>query len=225
MAQLPGATVWMLAGSLFVSYQRTVLWLHQLLSTGLAVRAARSRSPLTPWGICCLQECSKRGALLQMAISDYMQHIPGHENSPGPVRQLYLVCHHMQIASSDQATIACHKSHNLRIAHITLSTNEDALASADLTTCSNLPPRSESIPALLPDQLDYIDLLISDESTQPTPRQHVPSKSASSISMFHKELQELEPCNPEWNPPHSSGALFASLEDEMLSTDDSPMHR
>jgi hypothetical protein len=117
------------------------------------------------------------------------------------------------------------KSYNLKIAHITLSTNQDALASADLTTCSNLPPRSESIPALLPDQLDYIDLLISDESTQPTPRQHVPSKSASSISMFHKELQELEPCNPEWNPPNSSGALFASLEDEMLSADDSPMHR
>eukprot|EP00775_Hariotina_reticulata_P008412 gene8412-8596_t len=90
---------------------------------------------------------------------------------------------------------------------------------------SNLPPRSESIPALLPDQLDYIDLLISDESTQPTPRQQqhqVPSKS--SISIFHKELQEVEPRIPEWNAPNSSSTLFASLEDEALSTDDSPMH-
>jgi len=76
---------------------------------------------------------------------------------------------------------------------------------------------------MLPDQLDYIELLMSEEPRQAQQQQE--PRQAVGVSMFHRELQELEPCNPEWNPPNDSGSLFAPLEDENPSVDGSPMHR
>jgi hypothetical protein len=80
--------------------------------------------------------------------------------------------------------------------------------------------RLESIPAILPDQMDYFDMLVAEEASQAAQQQQTQQQA----NIFAGAFPELEPCHPEWTPGTGTDIL-TPLEDEVLSMDDSPMHR